>query len=285
MTDGAPDGISFDYHSHHRRCGHAAGEMADYIEAALALGLSDFGVSDHGPAYWLPGDHDQPGTQMAVSELPRYVAEAHDLKARYDGRIAVRVGVEADYIPGREDDLRALLDGQDFDYVLGSVHYARGRNVFDRSRWATEDAAETYADYYRQVIAAAGSGLFDILSHLTVVEAFGPPVPDELAARLYPPVADAVAAGRCAVEVNTSGYRKMGGDEPFPNRRMLRLLIERGVPLTFGSDCHKPEEVGFGRDRALNLLAELGINTSGGPTPVTARRGPILAYATHHKGT
>lgn len=253
--------------------------MPDYIDAAIALGMTAFGVSDHGPAYWKPGDHDMPGTQMAVSELPNYVAEALALKERYSGRIDVRVGVEADFIPGREEDLRALLNSQPFDYVLGSVHYAGDRSIFARNRWETEAPEAVWTAYYAQVAQAATLGVFDILSHLTAVEAYSPPIPDSLANELYPPVADAVAAGGCLVEVNTSGYRKMGGDEPFPNRKMLRLLVERGVGLTFGSDCHKPDEVGFGRDRVFALLNELNVDTSS-PGPVTVRRGPIFAYKT-----
>jgi histidinol-phosphatase (PHP family) len=254
--------MPFDFHSHHSRCGHAIGEMSDYIEAAIAQGMATFGVSDHGPAYWLPGDHAQPGTQMANSEVGNYVAEAHELKARFAGRITVLVGIEADYIEGRDDALRTILDAHPFDYALGSVHYALGGSIFNRTRWRYEDVTAIYRDYYRQVRLAAATGLFDILSHLTAVEAYAPPLSDELAAELYPPVADAVAKSGCAVEVNTSGYRKMGGDEPFPNRRMLRLLIERGVPLTFGSDCHHPTEVGFGAARVSALLTELGVSTA-----------------------
>lgn len=269
--------ITFDYHSHHRRCGHAAGEMADYIEAALRAGMAEFGVSDHGPAYFLPGDHALPGTQMALSELPRYVAEAQSLKQRYDGRIAVKVGVEADFIEGMEDTLAAILAAHPFDYALGSVHYVAGASIFKRDRWRYDDPEAVYTEYYRLVARAAGSGMFDILSHLTAVEAYGPPLFDDLADRLYPPVADAVARSGCAVEVNTSGYRKMGGGDPFPNRKMLALLVERGVPLTFGSDCHTPSEVGFGHARVLALLDSLSVNISE-PQPLRIVRGPIQTY-------
>ncbi len=280
--DRATAAIPFDYHSHHARCGHASGAMEDYVEIASLLGMKEFGVSDHGPAYWLPGDHPQPTTQMPLSGLAAYVAEAEACKRSFQGRIAVKVGLEADYIEGCEDDLRALLDSEPFDYVLGSVHYCYGVSVFDRARWrtATGDAAEAvYAEYYRLVALAARSGLFDILSHLTVVEAYGPPVSDALAARLYPLVADAVADGGCLVEVNTSGYRKRGGDEPFPDRRMLRLLVARGVPLTFGADSHAPHEVGYARARVAELLADIGVNIAE-PVHVTARRAPLLAFAT-----
>ncbi|MES2462798.1 MAG: histidinol-phosphatase [Armatimonadota bacterium] len=271
--------ISFDYHSHHFRCGHAVGQISDYIDAALACGMTEFGVSDHGPAYFRPGDHALPNTQMARSEIPHYVREAFDQKSKYAGQIDVKVGVEADFIAGQEAELADILLSHPFDYVLGSVHYALDISIFSRTRWETENAADTYAEYYRLVQAAAASGMFDILSHLTAVEAYGPPVPDDLADRLYPPVAEAAAASGCIVEVNTSGYRKMGEDEPFPNRRMLRYLIAAGVPLTFGSDCHKPEEVGFGRERVRLLLNELGVKTDE-PQQVTVRRGSLLAFPT-----
>lgn len=270
--------IPFDYHSHHQRCGHAAGAMADYIEAAKTLGLPEFGVSDHAPGYFLPGDDPLPTTLMAKSELAGYVAEAQELKARYAGQVAVKVGIEADFVEGFEDDYRAALDSQPLDYVLGSVHWVRGVNIFHRPRWETETAGETYAEYYRLVAAAARTGMFDILSHLTAVEAYGPPVDDALAGKLYPPVVEAVARAGAIVEVNTSGYRKMGGDEPFPNRTMLRLLVDARVPLTFGSDCHRPDEVGFAQGRVEALLRDLGVDLAA-PRPVTVRRGPIQAYA------
>ena len=258
--------IPFDYHSHNRRCGHAVGELRAYIEKASALGMSEFGVSDHSPAYWLPGDHAQPGTQMAISWLPGYVEEAIALKQELAGQIAVRVGLEADFIEGYEAELAALLDAHPFDYVLGSVHYALGRTIFRRDWHTLENPDAVFAEYYRLIASAARSGLFDILSHLTAVEAYSPPLPDEVAAKLYPPVADAVAESGCLVEVNTSGFRKIRaedggpGNEPFPNRRMLRLLIERRVPLTFGSDCHHPDEVGYGSAGVFRLLQELGLD-------------------------
>ena len=270
--------LSFDYHSHHWRCGHAVGEMADYLRAAYERGLTHFGVSDHGPAYWLEGDHALPGTQMALSEYPAYLREAYETRSRFANRIHLSVGVEADWIDGRGGDLARLLETEPLDYALGSVHYSLGRSIFSRERWATDAAEPIYRDYYRQVADAARSQLFDILSHLTAVEAYGPPI-GELADELYPPVADAVAQSGCAVEVNTSGYRKMPeGDEPFPNRTMLRLLLARRVPLTFGSDCHKPEEVAFGSERVAALLTELWVDLAAGPQPVTIRRAPLLAY-------
>ena len=269
--------ITFDYHSHNDRCGHAVGKLEDYVEQAISLGLTHFGMSDHGPAYWLGGDHAQPGIQMAISELPRYVAEAQELKERYADRVALAVGIEADFIEGQEEKLSAWLAAHPFDYVLGSVHYCLGRSVFDQRRWHEQDPETVFRDYYRQVILAAQSGLFDILSHLTVIESYSPPIPETLAAELYPEVAAAIAEAGCIVEVNTSGYRKRPDlDTPFPKSTMLRALIACGIPLTFGSDCHAPTEIQFAREKVQTLLIALGISPEVQLNRV--KRGQIMTF-------
>ena len=65
-----------DYHTHHSRCGHATGRMDDYVEAAIAAGLHEIGLSDHSPIYHLGDDpHARPNTAMSQHELPQYVQE------------------------------------------------------------------------------------------------------------------------------------------------------------------------------------------------------------------
>ena len=48
--------ITIDYHTHHYRCGHAQGNIEDYIKAALNKGLTEIGISDHAPIYWMDGN-------------------------------------------------------------------------------------------------------------------------------------------------------------------------------------------------------------------------------------
>ena len=38
-----------DYHIHTKLCGHASGEMAEYVECAIAAGVKEMGFSDHMP--------------------------------------------------------------------------------------------------------------------------------------------------------------------------------------------------------------------------------------------
>ena len=43
-----------DYHTHTYRCGHAIGTMNQYIEAAIAKGIEEIGLSDHLYLYYEP---------------------------------------------------------------------------------------------------------------------------------------------------------------------------------------------------------------------------------------
>src|SRR5260221_1216808 len=111
--------ITLDYHTHHARCGHAQGQIEDYIKAALSKGLTEIGISDHSPLYYLDGNDPQPQSAMAKNELDGYVEEVLKLKAKYAGQIMVRLGIESDYLEGMEDFYAAIFAKYPFDYVIG----------------------------------------------------------------------------------------------------------------------------------------------------------------------
>lgn len=246
--------ITFDYHTHHFRCGHAQGSIEEYIQAALALGFEEIGISDHAPLYWLEGDHPIPGSAMARSHLEAYVDEVLALRERYAGRIRVLLGLESDYAEGWDDIYREALAPYPFDYLIGSVHYVYGQHIYDTRRWRDcGDAARHYTEYFRLVRESARSGLFDILGHTTGLLAYGPPLAPELLEREFAATAQAVAEAGVAAEINASGLRK-GGAEPFPASALLQRYVNAGVPLTYGSDSHLPSEVGHARETVAPLL-------------------------------
>ncbi|OFV83098.1 MAG: hypothetical protein A2Y78_05650 [Acidobacteria bacterium RBG_13_68_16] len=228
----------------------------ELVEAAIARGLGAIALTDHAPFYWLPPEQRDPTLAMSFEDLPRYVEDVLVMAARYRGRIEVLLGVEADYIAGREEALVRLLEVYPFDVVLGSVHFVDGWLVDAPSSLARLDQGQAEVDrvwgrYTELLIAAAGSGLFDVLAHLDLPKKFGhrPSVP--FAGRQSEVVA-AVAASRCAVELSSAGRRRpVGEDYPAPD--VLRELASVGVPFVLSSDAHVPTEVGFG-------FAELAAN-------------------------
>jgi histidinol-phosphatase (PHP family) len=246
--------IAVDYHTHHERCGHAQGSIEDYIQAAIALGLEEIGISDHAPIYWLEGDHPLPRTAMPRSQLEPYVEEVLALKRRYEGRIRVLLGLESDYAEGFDDTYREVLSRYPFDYVIGSVHFCQGLHIYQQERWAGgADPSEVYPEYFRLVRESARSGLFDVLGHITAIMVLGPRPPAALLEREFGETARVLAETGVAIEVNTSGLRK-GLPEPFPAGDLLRRCTAAGVPVTYGSDAHRPSEVGYGLEVASRLI-------------------------------
>lgn len=251
--------IRVDYHSHHARCGHAQGKIEDYIKAAIQKGLAEIGISDHSPIYWMEGNDPMPSTAMAKDELDGYVEEVLKLKQQYTGQIDVKLGLECDYIEDMEDFYRALLAKYPFDYLIGSVHYCLGRGVYEARRWdGRPDPMPTFVDYYRLVEKSARSNLFDIIAHTSAIIAYAPkPIPVAIE-----PLQDAALqvireTGVC-MEVNTSGYRKMQTD-PFPTTRMVEKAAQLGIPLTFSSDSHRPDEVAYAKDKIERLFTLNGV--------------------------
>jgi histidinol-phosphatase (PHP family) len=72
---------------------------------------------------------------------------------------------------------------------------------------------------------------------------------------------DAARQSNCAIELNTAGLRK-DCREIYPSLAILRLAHARGVPITFGSDAHAPEEVGMNFSEAVALARQIGYTTT-----------------------
>lgn len=180
------------------------------------------------------------------------------LGARADG-YPILVGVEMDYVPGREDAIRAFLARAPWDFVIGSVHVL-GDWAVDRSeesgRWVDADPRSVWARYYETQLQAVRSGLFDILAHPDLPKIFGSRPPEPLTP-WYRALAQALAERGMAIEVNSAGLRKPVG-ELYPVPELLRAAFEAGVPATVGSDAHTPDEVGAGLQEALALLTRVG---------------------------
>jgi histidinol-phosphatase (PHP family) len=232
--------------------------MADYVQIARERGLREIGFADHLPLYFHPPGRRPPDLAMADVELPEYVADVLALrKANPD--LPIRLGIEADFIPGKEKQLAALLERYPFDYVLGSVHYIDGWG-FDhpdfRDGYRDWEADALYRRYFELLQAAARSGLFDSLAHPDLLKKFDYRPVGDITSLYRETVAVIAEAGVC-IEVNTAGLRVPAG-EIYPHPTFLRFCREFHVPATLGSDAHTPEQVGSGFPEAIALLEQAG---------------------------
>ena len=229
-----------------------------YREAASERGIAELGVAEHVYRFSAALEvWDHPFWRAyAVDDLDDYCAfvrEETDLK----------LGIEADFIPGREDRMANLLEPRDWDYVIGSVHFVGDESLDTEefSIWTqTASAERIWKRYFEMLGAAAESGLFDILAHPDLVKVWGKdrPLPDGDLRRFYYPAMEAIAGSGVALEVSTAGLRKPVG-EIYPAPAFLAMAIDAGTPLALSSDAHVPEQLGYRYDEAVELLGGLGV--------------------------
>lgn len=247
-----------DYHMHTTRCGHAEGSMEAYVEHAIQIGLKEIGFSDHIPMYWLPVEQRDPGIAMPMEQLEEYVQDVLRLRERYP-ELQIRLGIEADFIPGQEEELQRVLAPYPWDYVIGSVHFI-GDWDFDNpasvNRFAEWDIDELYGRFFTLEMMAAESGLFDIMAHIDLVKKFGHRATRDLT-EVYQFVARTIAKSGAAIELSTAGLRKPVGEQ-YPATPLLKECQAAGIPLVLSSDAHRPTEVGWGFGDAAELARQSG---------------------------
>ncbi len=246
-----------DYHLHGNFCGHGSGELEEYVEEALRKGFVEIGFSAHLPRV----DRPDPYHAMVEEDLPRYVELVLSLRERFRGSIAIKLGIEADFFDGYEEAIGRLLDAHPFDYVFGSIHFLDGWHFSSRAgreRYDREDPDRVFPRYFALLECMVRSGLFDIAAHPDIIrkESFMPSFPLD---GYYKRFAGLLVRYGMAVEVNTAGVRR-GAGTPYPERLFLETCHDAGVPVTLGSDAHRPGDVGRDFKDAFALLAELGID-------------------------
>lgn len=286
-----------DYHVHLRPDG-ADSTAAEYFtqanveryrEAASERGIIELGVSEHVYRF----------TQVLdVWEHPFWRANARDDIDEYCGFVReqtdLRLGIEADFVPGGEDRMANLLQARDFDYVIGSVHFLRDGAVDmdDYSVWESGRSVEdVWRRYFETIGEAARSGLFDILAHPDLVKYWSPSRmdrherrPEGDLRRYYEPAIEGIAESGIAVELSTAGLRKHVG-EMYPAPAFLEMALEAGAPIALSSDAHRPEDLGAGYEHALELLDRLGIHELAVFDRRARSLAPVGAGHQHEAGT
>jgi histidinol-phosphatase (PHP family) len=236
-----------------------AANVERYREVASERGIAELGVAEHVYRFAAALDVWQHPfwREYAVDDLDDYCAFVRE-------ETDLRLGIEADFVPGREDRMASLLEARELDFVVGSVHFLREHAVDLDDEWDVwgrgESPERVWGRYFETVAEAARSGLFDVMAHPDLVKVWGDhrPRPDGDLRRYYEPAVEAFADAGVAVEVSTAGLRKPVG-EIYPARALLEMVADAGCPVALSSDAHVPDHLGFGYEEAVALLEEVGI--------------------------
>lgn len=240
--------VPCNFHTHTTFC-DGCDTPEELVEEALRLGCAAIGFSGHS---FTPFDRSY---CMSKEKTEEYKAEVRWLKEKYRGKIKIFLGIEQDYF--------SPCPTENYDYVIGSVHYVKkngeylpvdeSREIFSVNvmRYYGGDFFAFCEDYYELVADLYVRTHCDIVGHFDLVTKFneGDALFDTSSPRYCRAADNALSALKdcgAVFEINSGavarGYRR----EPYPQRRILEKMQSLGVKTIKNSDCHSKEQLLFG---------------------------------------
>ncbi|HZL12176.1 MAG TPA: histidinol-phosphatase HisJ family protein [Prolixibacteraceae bacterium] len=238
-----------DYHMH-TVLSDGKNSHEEMIQEAIAIGLDEIGFSDHvclKPVDW----------SMRLEDIPVMTNQILELKLKYDDQIKIRYGIEMDYFPGRENELKELIESIPVDYVIGSVHFIGDWNFdTDLSLYGKWTNDKLYEMYFGLIQQAAQSGLFDVIGHLDLIKKFRV-YPESNQDKLYEDTIQIIKDNNLVVELNTGGMDRPCS-EFFPGEKLMELCYRHHVPITLSSDAHRSVQIARYYESAIAQLSQIG---------------------------
>lgn len=256
-----------DYHMHLRNAAgeidHAPRAIGPFVETAIARGVQEIGFTEH--VYYFTQTREIWEQWGRDYELDRCV---YDLDAYCDAVVAarnaglpVKLGIEVDYVGEGQPRLAEILAPYPWDFRLGSVHLVDRLPVDAQpGAWEVMTVEEVWRRYTDAVCELALSGTVDVMAHLDLAKIFGRRPEPEVLGQLHERISITVAAAGVAVEVSTAGLRKPVA-ELYPDAKLLRACVGKGVAVTLASDAHEPALVGADFEQALAYARAAGCET------------------------
>lgn len=261
-----------DYHVHPNYSLDATGSIDQYCRRALELGLKEICFTTHYDSDPFRKDIDPfmriDGKIVSLSEesVKRYIEDVKRASEERDPHgLSVKVGLEVDYAPHIEEQLKKDLAAFDLDYRLGSVHcldhIAITASGEAGSYFKKKSAREMVSKYYECLRLAVESGLFDVMAHLDIYKKYGLGFYGKqilsVHRGLVEPVLERMAENHLGMEINT-GVSRRGHAEFSPGSEILQLALSMGVRIVaLGSDAHEVNHLGRGIKEAYRLAKRL----------------------------
>lgn len=240
------------FHTHTYLCGHATGEIEDYIKEAIAKDYKILGLSDHGPLT------NPPFYRMSKEQFEKdYVEKLDELIIKYQDKIKILKGVEIEYV---EDDLDYLkYISSKLDYMILAPHYYVSKNLNSANSAYHCDTHEKLLSYLSVIEKGLGTNLFRILAHPDIFMISYRNL-DEFAKDICRKIIRLCKEHNVLIELNANGLRD-SRDLGYPNIQFFEIVKEENAKVIIGSDCHNPSDLDDEYMHEARLIAsKLGLD-------------------------
>ena len=265
------------YHTHTKYCGHAKGDVEDYVKEAVNLNIEELGISDHAP---IPLNHGMTKEEweenycyenMDINTFDNLLKEIDNLKSKYN--IKLYKGCESEYLYNNDDwykELRSKLD-----YMILGIHFFNGEGrVLDTYKDINYKNVDCYYECAKRAIE---TGLFDYLAHPDLYlfdykSINGKNEFDAKAKEICLKLIDLCVKHDIYFEINTNGlkYSKDKSNRDlwlYPNIEFFKVVKEymdknpNKLKLIIGADAHEPKALGNDNVKAvLEMVKDLKLD-------------------------
>lgn len=220
------------YHTHTPRCMHAVGTEREYAECAIKAGIKSLGFSDHCPMPYKDGFVS--GIRMTMEQMPEYVETLLRLREEYAGRMEIKIGFEAEYVPQFFEPLMKVLERQPIDYLILGQHFV-GQEIPERYSGRMHCEKEWLKAYVDEVLEGLKTGAFTYLAHPDLIHFGGDKA---YYAEEMTRLCEACKAMDIPLEMNRLGYY---GKRHYPTDLFWQQVAGVGNHVVIGYDAHEPE--------------------------------------------
>ena len=255
--------MNYNYHTHTKRCGHATGEVEEYILRAIEGGIKYMGFSDHVPLKFNDGSEGR--HRIPFDDAVSYMDEIRELAEKYKDTVEIKAGFEAEYYPEYFDAMLENVRKWNADYLILGAHYIMPENdpAVRHSCLAT-DSTDALEQYVELVIAAMNTGVFTYVAHPDVFNFSGD---DEVYIREMRKICVESKRLDIPLEINFLGIRE---ERTYPRDLFWKIAGEEQSPVTFGFDAHdiKSAYDSESYDKAMKMTERYKLNYIGCPNIV-----------------
>lgn len=248
-----------DSHVHSLFSSDAEAPVEEMIEAAIQQGRTYFYLTDHHDIDYPVGEDERD----FLLDMERYLVTLAELREKYQGKIAIRTGIELGLMAQIADSINAFAKKYPLDLIIGSSHLVHGQDPYYPQYYQGKTERQAYEEYFLSILENVKTfDCFHVYGHLDYVIRYGPNKD-----RFYNPmdyydlfreILTRLIDGGKGIEINTGSLYK-GFSYPHPHKTILQLYRQLGGEIiTVGSDAHQPQYVGYGFDVAETLLKQCG---------------------------
>jgi len=219
-----------------------------FAATAIERGIDEVCITDH-----MPLIDNTSKDRIPHGKIEEYCEKVHEIQEKYKGRLSVKLGIEIDFHPSVMDQIEAVLNHNQFDYVLGSshLHSIKSLDIFAQNL-NKDDYAEAML---KNSILAAESGYFDTISHIDMYKWVfitknytekETVLHEERHLETIERVLDAIKKNNMFLEMNVHFAANTDNVKNiYPSEIIMKEALKKGVNFAYGSDSHRHDHVGI----------------------------------------